>query len=110
MTGHTLTQPWIKRDAQFYPGMNDQHRLISRQFFRGAPSSPYARHDLRVQESSRAKGPRLKDEAGALPFPTATAVSPSTPRIRIAGAIPCSVSNTASTPPPSPAGMRFVPT
>ncbi|MBK5255821.1 MAG: hypothetical protein JJE39_07300 [Vicinamibacteria bacterium] len=56
------------RSMQLYPGMNDQHSLISRQFFRCAPSSLYVRHNLRVWESSTAKGPRLKDESGAVLF------------------------------------------
>ena len=68
MTGHSFIQAWIEMDAQLYPGMNDQHSLISRQFFRCAPSSPFVRHDLRVWESSLAKGPRLKNESGAYLF------------------------------------------
>ncbi len=68
MTGHSFIQVWIEMDAQLYPGMNDQHSLISRQFFRCAPSSPFVRHDLRVWESSLAKGPRLKNESGAYLF------------------------------------------
>ncbi len=68
MTGHSFIQGWIEMDGQLYPGMNDQHSLISRQFFRCAPSSPFVRHDLRVWDSSVGKGPQLKNEAGAVLF------------------------------------------
>ena len=38
----------IDLDLKIYPGMNEQHSLISRQFFRCATDKPYVRHDLRV--------------------------------------------------------------
>lgn len=68
MTGHSFIQAWIEMDAELYPGMNDQHSLISRQFFRCDPKKPYVRHDLRVWESPVTKGPRLKNDAGAFMF------------------------------------------
>src|SRR5262249_7152108 len=46
--------------------MNEQHSLISRQFFRCATDVPYVRHDLRIWESSAGREPRLKDASGAL--------------------------------------------
>jgi quinoprotein glucose dehydrogenase len=67
MTGHAFVSAQIELDALIYPGMNEQHSLISRQFFR-CPSEqrPYLRHDLRVWESDFGRGPRLRDEGGRL--------------------------------------------
>ncbi|HXG89435.1 MAG TPA: GMC family oxidoreductase [Vicinamibacterales bacterium] len=64
MTGHAFIGAQIELDAEIYPGMNDQHSLISRQFFRCAPDQPYVRHDLRIWESSVGREPRLKDSNG----------------------------------------------
>ena len=66
MTGHAFIGAQIELDAALYPGMNEQHSLISRQFFRCAPDQPYVRHDLRVWESSAGRDPRLRDSAGKL--------------------------------------------
>lgn len=66
MTGHAFVGAQIELDAKIYPGMNEQHSLISRQFFRCKADGPYVRHDLRVWESSAGRDPRLKDSAGKL--------------------------------------------
>jgi choline dehydrogenase-like flavoprotein len=66
MTGHAFIGAQIELDAQLFPGMNEQHSLISRKFFRCATDAPFARHDLRVWESSAGRDPRLKDGSGAL--------------------------------------------
>ena len=66
MTGHAFIGAQVELDATLYPGMNEQHSLISRQFFRCATSGPFVRHDLRVWESSAGRDPRLKDAAGKL--------------------------------------------
>jgi len=66
MTGHAFVGAQIELDATLYPGMNEQHSLISRMFFRCASSAPYVRHDLRVWESSAGRDPRLKDANGKL--------------------------------------------
>ena len=50
----------IEIDAKIYPGMNEQHGLISRQFFRSKPDQPFIRHDLRVWESACGHEPRLR--------------------------------------------------
>jgi glucose dehydrogenase len=60
MNGHSFISAQIELDAEIYPGMNDQHSLISRQFFRCASDKPYVRHDLRIWESSAGREPRLK--------------------------------------------------
>jgi len=66
MTGHAAVQTQIELDAEVYPGMNEQHSLISRQFFRAARSKPFVRHDLRVWESTVNREPRLRDAAGKM--------------------------------------------
>jgi quinoprotein glucose dehydrogenase len=64
MNGHAFIQSWIELDAEIYPGMNEQHSLISRQFFRADPAKPFVRHDLRVWESAVGREPRLRDDHG----------------------------------------------
>ena len=64
MTGHLAYQTTIDLDAKIYPGMNEQHSLISREFFRCKPDQPYVRHDLRVWENAGGRGPQLRDAAG----------------------------------------------
>ena len=68
MTGHSFISAQIEVDAEIYPGMNDQHSLISRQFFRCATDKPYVRHDFRIWESRAGREPRLKDGSGRLLF------------------------------------------
>jgi len=49
--------------------MNEQHSLVTKQFMRVAPEhtgGKYVRHDLRVWESASGRGPRLRDDGGAL--------------------------------------------
>ena len=65
MTGHLAHETRIDLDVKIYPGMNEQHSLISRQFFRCAPDKPYVRHDLRVWEAASGR-PRLRDANGKL--------------------------------------------
>lgn len=64
MTGHLAYQTTIDLDLEIYPGMNDQHSLISRQFFRCKPGEPYVRHDLRIWENAGGRGPELRDGSG----------------------------------------------
>jgi glucose dehydrogenase len=66
MAGHAFVSAQIELDAKIYPGMNEQHSLISRQFFRCDPSTPFVRHDLRVWESAAGRDPRLKHPSGTL--------------------------------------------
>ena len=61
MTGHLAYQTTIDLDLKIYPGMNEQHSLISRQFFRCTTDQPYVRHDLRVWENAGGRGPQLRD-------------------------------------------------
>jgi quinoprotein glucose dehydrogenase len=66
MTGHLAHETSIDLDLKIFPGMNEQHSLISRQFFRCAPDKAYVRHDLRVWESGRGREPRMRDASGKL--------------------------------------------
>jgi quinoprotein glucose dehydrogenase len=66
MTGHLAFQTTVDLDLKIYPGMNEQHSLVSRQFFRCTPGQPYVRHDLRVWESGGGRDPRMRDANGAL--------------------------------------------
>jgi quinoprotein glucose dehydrogenase len=66
MTGHAFISAQIELDADIYPGMNDQHSLVSRQFFRCRTDRPYVRHDFRIWESRAGREPRLKDASGRL--------------------------------------------
>jgi choline dehydrogenase-like flavoprotein len=66
MAGHAFISAQIELDAEIYPGMNEQHSLISREFFRCASDKPFVRHDLRVWESSAGHQPRLKGSDGRL--------------------------------------------
>jgi choline dehydrogenase-like flavoprotein len=66
MCGHKFITANIELDARIYPGMNETHALISRQFFRCKPNAPYVRHDLRIWESSAGREPRLRAKNGDL--------------------------------------------
>jgi quinoprotein glucose dehydrogenase len=66
MNGHAFIGAQIELDAEIYPGMNEQHSLISRQFFRCAEDKPFVRHDLRVWESGVGREPRLKAPDGRI--------------------------------------------
>lgn len=66
MNGHAFMTAHIELDAEIYPGMNDQHSLVSRQYFRCASGKPYVRHDLRIWESVVGRQPRLKTPDGRL--------------------------------------------
>lgn len=65
LTGHRNQQAFIALPMRLYPGMNGQHSLVTKQFMRAPLGERYLRHDLRVWESSFARGPRLRDDAGA---------------------------------------------
>ena len=126
MCGHAFLSAMIEIDAKIYPGMNEQHGLISRQFFRCKTDQPFVRHDLRIWESAAGHEPRLRAPMAAFcsatacwptgasapnaaprayaatttSIPTATARLRSTIRRATAGATPCRRSNTSRMPPP----------
>jgi quinoprotein glucose dehydrogenase len=66
LTGHRNVQGFVDLPLRLYPGLNEQHSLVTKQFMRLRPGVPYIRHDLRVWESSFGKAARLVDDAGAL--------------------------------------------
>jgi quinoprotein glucose dehydrogenase len=65
MTGHLAHETRIDVDLTIYPGMNEQHSLISRQFFRCRTDQPYVRHDFRIWEAASGR-PQLRDASGTL--------------------------------------------
>ena len=69
LSGHRNVQAFIALPLRLYPGINEQHSLVTKQFMRVTPADTggkYVRHDLRVWESAFARGARLTNEAGAL--------------------------------------------
>jgi glucose dehydrogenase len=64
--GHRNQQAFIALPLRLYPGINGQHSLVTKQFMRSPPDARYLRHDLRVWESSYDRGPRLRDNSGAV--------------------------------------------
>lgn len=68
MTGHPFVTAQIEIDGPFYPGMNEHHPLISRQFFRCRADQPYVRYDIQIFESTANHQPRLKQEEGRYLF------------------------------------------
>ena len=67
LTGHRNVQAFINLPMKLYPGMNEQHSLLSKQFMRAkGPGSEFIRHDLRIWESASGKGARLKNDAGEI--------------------------------------------
>jgi quinoprotein glucose dehydrogenase len=66
LTGHRNVQTFISLPIKLYPGMNEQHSLVTKQFMRVKPGDKFMRHDLRIWESASGKGPRLRNESGAV--------------------------------------------
>jgi quinoprotein glucose dehydrogenase len=66
LCGHAFQSAMIEIDARIYPGMNEQHGLISRQFFRVADRDRFVRHDLRLWESAAGHEPRLRSADGRI--------------------------------------------
>ena len=63
LAGHRNVGGYIDLPIRLYPGMNEQHSLLSQQFMR-KKGGQFIRHDLRVWESSVGKTPRLVDDQG----------------------------------------------
>lgn len=66
MTGHRNVFAFIRLPLRLYPGVSEQHSLVTKQFMRVGTTDRYLRHDLRVWESSVGRRPRLRDEDGTL--------------------------------------------
>jgi quinoprotein glucose dehydrogenase len=68
LSGHRNVQAFISLPMKLYPGLNEQHSLVTKQFMRvpRRADGKYFRHDLRVWESSSGQSARLVDDAGKL--------------------------------------------
>jgi quinoprotein glucose dehydrogenase len=68
MNGHRNLYAYIRLPLKLYPGINQQHSLMSHQFMRPRPGKPakYLRHDLRIWESSVGNQPRIRNDEGHL--------------------------------------------
>ena len=66
LSGHRNVGGYVDLPIRLYPGMNEQHSLVTKQFMRTRPGTRFIRHDLRVWESSVGKTARLVDDSGAL--------------------------------------------
>jgi choline dehydrogenase-like flavoprotein len=66
LSGHRNVQAYIALPMKLYPGINEQHSLVTKAFMRPARADKYVRHDLRVWESAVGREPRLKNDAGEL--------------------------------------------
>jgi len=66
MAGHRNVQAFVRLPLALYPGMNEQHSLVTKQFMRPERTERYLRHDLRVWESSVGSRPRLRDDRGGI--------------------------------------------
>jgi choline dehydrogenase-like flavoprotein len=64
--GHRNVSAFVKLPLKLYPGVNEQHSLVTKQFMRAKPSDRYVRHDLRIWESSVGRTPRLRNDSGEL--------------------------------------------
>lgn len=66
LTGHRNVGGFVDLPIRLYPGMNEQHSLVTKRFMRPKAGTRFIRHDLRVWESSAGKTPRLADDSGNL--------------------------------------------
>ena len=69
LTGHRNVQAFVALPLRLYPGINEQHSLVTKQFMRVTAADTggrYVRHDLRVWESAADRGPRLASDDGTL--------------------------------------------
>jgi quinoprotein glucose dehydrogenase len=66
MCGHRNVSAFVGLPMRLFPGINEQHSLVTKQFMRPGKLDRYVRHDLRIWESSSGRGPRLRDDSGRL--------------------------------------------
>jgi glucose dehydrogenase len=66
LTGHRNVNGYVSLPLQLFPGMNEQHSLVTKKFMRVPRGDRYLRHDLRIWESSVGREPRLADQTGRL--------------------------------------------
>jgi quinoprotein glucose dehydrogenase len=66
LTGHRNVGGYVRLPIKLFPGINEQHSIVSKQFMRPGPLEKYMRHDLRIWESSNGRAPRVRNDAGDL--------------------------------------------
>ncbi len=66
MAGHRNVNGYVTLPMKMFPGMNEQHSLVTKHFMRPGPLDKYLRHDLRLWESANSRGPRLRNDANEL--------------------------------------------
>lgn len=67
LCGHRNVNAFVALPVTLYPGTNDQHSLVTKQFMRHRTGGPrYLRHDLRIWESDAGQEPRLRRDDGTL--------------------------------------------
>jgi quinoprotein glucose dehydrogenase len=66
LCGHRNLSGFVSLPMELYPGINEQHSLVTKQFMRPGPLPRYLRHDLRIWESTVGQEPRLRDDSGKL--------------------------------------------
>ena len=66
LTGHRNVQAFVALPMQLYPGINEQHSLVTKHFMRRPAVERYVRHDLRIWESTVGREARLADDGGRL--------------------------------------------
>ncbi len=66
LAGHRNVSAFVRLPIRLFPGMNEQHSLVSKRFMRPGPLDRYVRHDLRIWESASGRGPRLRNDAGTV--------------------------------------------
>lgn len=66
LTGHRNVAGFIRLPMRLFPGLNEQHSLVTTQFMRPGTLDKYVRHDLRIWESSATRDPRLVGERGEI--------------------------------------------
>ena len=66
MNGHRNVSAFVRLPVQLYPGINEQHSLVTKQFMRPGRLDRYVRHDLRLWESASGRAPRVRADDGAI--------------------------------------------
>jgi quinoprotein glucose dehydrogenase len=66
LTGHRNVSARIALPIRLFPGMQEQHSLVTKFFMRKPRTDKYLRHDLRIWEDTVGRLPRLRDDAGTL--------------------------------------------
>ncbi len=66
LCGHRNVQAFVALPMKLYPGINEQHSLVTKHFMRKPRVEKYVRHDLRLWESAVGRSARPVNDAGEL--------------------------------------------